>query len=94
MQDRRRERRVERAGTVVAAGDLCSRDLLRAPEQSSHTDHSRRAPTLVQRKTSHRNTHWRKKLLSLSQDQTTKQRGEEENMNTQIQKGASLLFLG
>ena len=33
MQDRRRECRGGRAGTVVAGGALCSTDLLRVPEQ-------------------------------------------------------------
>ncbi|KAK9536286.1 hypothetical protein VZT92_006079 [Zoarces viviparus] len=49
MQDRRRAHRGGRAGTVVAAA-VCSTDLLRAPEQSFSTDHSRRAPTAAQRK--------------------------------------------
>lgn len=47
MLDRRREHRGGRVGIVVAAGALCSTDLLRAPEQSSSTDHSRRVPTAV-----------------------------------------------
>lgn len=93
MQDRRRERRVERAGTVVAAGDLCSTDLLRAPEQSSPTDHSRRAPTAVQRKTSCRNTHWRKNLLSHKiTRQKTIQSGGQENCDQTNTEGSVSAF--
>ncbi|KAG8008298.1 Kv channel-interacting protein 1 [Nibea albiflora] len=73
MQDRRRELEKRRAGTVVAAGTLCSTDLLRAPEQSSTTDHSRRAPTAAQRKTSHRNTHQRRRCC------LTRPRGRRED---------------
>lgn len=59
MQARRREHREGRVGTVVAACALCSTDLLRVPEQSSSTDHSRRAPAAVQGKILHGNTHKR-----------------------------------
>lgn len=84
MQDRRRELEKRRAGTVVAAGTLCSRDLLRAPEQSSSTNHSRRAPTAAQRKTSHRNIHQRRRCcLTRPQDRREDREKERDQTNTE-----------
>ncbi len=88
MQDRGREHRGGREGSVVAAGALCSTDLLRAPEQSSSTDHSRRAPTAVQRKTSHRKSILEEKLLhhKTTRQKTRQRRGEEKSDQTNTER--------
>lgn len=99
MEDRRREQRGGRAGTVVAAGALCSTDLLRAPEQSSSTDHSRRAPDAAQRKTSHTYTHWRRNCyLARPRDRRADKEEEKKRViregGERITGPGSLLFLG
>lgn len=96
MQDGRREqRRRGRAGTVAAAGALCSTELLRAPELSSSADHSRRAPTAVRRTSSHRNI-YTPGGASTSQDFTThgKTKKDQTSIGEEVRtRRGSLLFL-
>ncbi|KAI3373518.1 hypothetical protein L3Q82_022113 [Scortum barcoo] len=94
MQDRRRAQRGGRAGTVVAAGALCSTDLLRAPEQSSSTDHSRKAPTAVQRKTSHRQSILEEKPLHHKTIRPKTRQREGEGKSDQINTERSLSPIG
>ena len=98
MEDGRREQRGGGAGTVVAAGALCSTDLLRAPEQSSSTDHSRRAPDAAQRENlTQIHTRWRRNCyLARPRDRGADKEEEKKRViGEEVRRtgAGSLLFL-